>query len=403
MDFPLYVAKRYLFSKSSSNAVNIITAVSILGVAVGTMALLVVLSAFAGLEKFSTSMLTTFDPDIKITSIEGKSFLYTDRIDSIVKSNSEIKAYTKTLEEKVFLRYRDKEYISKIKGVDSSFTSVNSVDSTIYAGRWLSNNLSNNEIVIGGGVSHYLSLGLKDSYKPLEVYVVKPGKGQITDPMSGFKRKDAFPVGSFAIEKEIDEKYVISSLNFIQNLLRYKSNQISAIEIKLKSNTNDKNIAERLKSTLGDKFEVKTQREQHALIYKMMNTEKVVTYLIFTLILIIAVFNVIGSVSMLIVDKKKNLHTLWSMGASESLLRKTFVNVGLLVTFIGGVSGIILGSSLVLLQYHFHFLTFGGGMAYPVELNISNIFIVTFTIFVIGYLASKLSVLRLNAKLFNKV
>jgi len=402
MDFPLYIAKRYLFSKSTSNAVNIITAVSILGVAVGTMALLVVLSAFAGLENFSTSMLSTFDPDIKVTSVEGKSFFYTDKIDSILKSNSEIKVYTKTLEEKVFLRYRDKEFISKIKGVDTSFTKVNTVDSTIYAGRWLSNSSKLNEIVIGGGISHYLSLGLTDNYKPLEVYVVKPGKGQISDPMSGFKRKDAFPVGAFAIEKEIDEKYIISSLHFIQDLLKYKDNQISAIEIKLKQNTNDKNVATTLKSLLGDGFDVKTQREQHALIYKMMNTERIVTYLIFTLILIIAVFNVIGSVSMLIVDKKKNLHTLWSMGASESLLRRTFVMVGILITFIGGVSGIVIGSTLVTLQHYFKFLTFGGGMAYPVELNTSNILIVTFTIFTIGYIASRLSVLRLNKNLLNQ-
>lgn len=402
MDFPLYIAKRYLFSKSSSNAVNIITAVSILGVAVGTMALLVVLSAFAGLEKFSTSMLSTFDPDIKITSVEGKTFLYTDDIDGLVSNDKDIKAYTKTLEEKVFLRYRDKEFISKIKGVDTSFTKVNFVDSAIYAGRWISNDVSNNEIVIGGGVSHYLSLGLNDSYKPLEVYVVKPGKGQITDPMSGFKRKDAFPVGSFAIEKEIDEKYVLSSLYFIQNLLRYSDNQISAIEIRLNPKANDKIVADRLKLKLGDSFDVKTQKEQHALVYKMMNTEKIVTYLIFTLILIIAVFNVIGSVSMLIVDKKKNLHTLWSMGASESLLRKTFVMVGILVTFIGGLSGIVLGSTLVLIQYYFNFLTFGGGMAYPVELNISNILVVIFTIFTIGYIASRLSVLRLSKNLFQE-
>ena len=402
MDFPLYIAKRYLFSKSSSNAVNIITAVSILGVTVGTMALLVVLSAFAGLEKFSTSMLSTFDPDIKITSVEGKSFFYTSDIDSILRNTNGIDAYTKTLEEKVFLRYRDKEYISKIKGVDSNFSNVNAVNSSIYAGRWLSDNSDNNEVIIGGGISHYLSLGLSDNYKPLEIYVVKPGKGQITDPMGSFKRKDAFPVGAFAIEKEIDEKYIISSLPFARNLLNYKKNQISAIEIKLLPNIDDKSFANKLKQLLGDDFEVKTQQEQHALVYKMMNTEKIVTYLIFTLILIIAVFNVIGSVSMLIVDKKKNLHTLWSMGASEVLLRKTFVKVGLLITTIGAVSGIVLGSTLVLSQYYFNFLTFGGGIAYPVELNISNILIVTLTIFSIGYAASRLSVLRLNKDLLSQ-
>ena len=398
MDFPLHIAKRYLFSKNSSNAVNIITAVSILGVAVGTMALLVVLSAFAGLEKFSTSMFSTFDPDIKITKVEGKTFLFTSELDSLLQANSEIEAYTKTLEEKVFLRYRDKEYISKIKGVDTNFTKVNFVDSAIYAGRWISQN-NNNEIVIGGGVSHYLSLGLNDSYKPLEIYVVKPGKGQITDPMSGFKRKDAFPVGSFAIEKEVDEKYVISSLSFIQSLLKYENNQISAIEVRLKPRYSNRIIAKMLKLELGEEFDVKTQKQQHALIYKMMNTERVVTYLIFTLILIIAVFNVIGSVSMLIVDKKKDLHTLWSLGASGSLLRKVFVMVGILVTFIGGIGGIILGSILVVLQYEFGFLTFGGGVAYPVELNASNVLIVTFTIFTIGYIASRLSVLRLTEKI----
>jgi len=398
MDFPLYIAKRYLFSKNSSNAVNIITAVSILGVAVGTMALLVVLSAFAGLEKFSTSMFSTFDPDIKITKVEGKTFLFNDDLDSLLLSHSEILASTKTLEEKVFLRYRDKEYISKIKGVDINFTKVNFIDSAIYAGRWISDS-NKNEVVIGGGVSHYLSLGLNDTYKPLEIYAVKPGKGQITDPMSGFKRKDAFPVGSFAIEKEVDEKYVISSLNFIQGLLKYDDNQISAIEVRLKQGYSNRLVANNLRLALGNEFDVKTQKQQHALIYKMMNTERVVTYLIFTLILIIAVFNVIGSVSMLIVDKKKDLHTLWSLGASDSLLRRVFIMVGILVTFIGGIGGVILGSILVMIQYKFGFLTFGGGVAYPVELNISNVLIVTFTIFTIGYIASRLSVLRLTEKI----
>lgn len=402
MNFPSYIAKRYLFSKSSNNAVNIITGVSISGVAVGTMALLVVLSAFAGLEKFSLAMLSTFDPDIKITSAEGKSFTFTDSVNNILQKESSIQAYSKTLEEKVFLRYRDKEFIAKVKGVDANFTNVNMVDTTIYAGRWISAEDAENEIVIGGGVSHYLSLGLRDNYKALEIYVVKPGKGQISNPMNSFRRKDAFPIGTFSIEKEIDEKYVISSLSFLQDLLRYNSEEVSAIEIKLNRDTDPKLTASNLEKKLGNKFIVETQREQHALIYKMMNTEKIVTYLIFTLILIIAVFNVVGSISMLIVDKKNDLHTLWSVGASEELLKKIFIRVGLLVTFIGGISGIALGSVLVLLQTYFSFLTFGGSntMAYPVELNFNNILIVFFTIISIGYVASKLSVIRLKKELF---
>ena len=402
MKFSFFIAKRYLFSKNKNNAVNIISAVSIIGVTIGAMALLVVLSAFAGLEKFSISMLSTFNPDIKVSPSEGKSFLLEADIETKILSIDEVSSISKTLEEKVFLRYKGKEFISKIKGVDSNFSKVNHLDSAIYAGRWMLSDKSN-EVIVGGGISHYLSLGLNDSYNRLEVYVVKPGKGQISDPMSGFRRKDAQPVGLFAIEKEIDEKFMISNLSFAQSLLRYSDNQISNIEIKLKDSNKDKAIAEELKQVLGDSFIVETQKEQHAVIYRMMNTERVVTYLIFTLILIIAIFNVIGSISMLIVDKKEDIRTLWNLGSSELELKQIFTNVGILITIVGGFTGLFLGSTLVLLQYHYEFLKFGGGsLAYPVELTISNILISGLTILTIGYIASKLAVKRLSRNIYSR-
>jgi len=401
MNFSLFIAKRYLFSKNTNNAVNIITAISIVGVAFGAMALLVVLSAFSGLEKFSISMLSTFNPDIKITSNTGKTLSFNENIEKTLKDNDQVAFYSKTLEEKVFLRYKDKEFISKIKGVDSNFKNVNRIESSLYAGRW-PENTSSNEILVGGGIAHFLSLGLNGIYNRLEIYVVKPGTGQISDPLSGFRRLDAIPVGLFAIEKDVDEKYIISNMSFAQELLRYDSTQISAIELKLKDASKDFDVADELKKSLGANYNIETQKEQNSVIYRMMNTEKLVTYLVFTLILIIAIFNVIGSISMLIVDKKKNISTLWNLGASEKELRKIFTKVGLLITVIGGISGIILGSAIVLAQYYFEFIRFGGAgsLAYPVELNISNIVISSITIFVIGFVASKFSVRKLKKEVY---
>ena len=369
----------------------------------GSMALLVVLSAFSGLEKFSLSMLSTFDPDIKISPVLGKTFTFNDSTSYILDNEDEILSYSKTLEEKVFLRYRDKEFISNIKGVDSCFSKVNAVDTTLYSGRWFSKEIVENEVIVGGGISHYLSLGLNDKFKPLEIFVVIPGKGQISNPINSFRRKNAYPVGLFAIEKEIDQKYVISQLAFAQKLLNYSNDAIGSIEIKLKDPLISSEVSERLKHKFGDRYIIKTQREQHAVVYKMMNTEKIVTYLIFTLILIIAVFNVIGSISMLIVDKKENLKTLWNIGIPESVLKKVFVDVGLLVTFIGGISGVVIGTLLVLAQYYFKIITFGSAssMAYPVELSLYNLLVVIVTIFTIGYIASKVSVRKLNKELLH--
>ncbi|MCK5825042.1 MAG: ABC transporter permease [Ichthyobacteriaceae bacterium] len=400
MNLPTFIAKRYLFSKNSNNAINIITIVSVVGVAIGTMALFVVLSAFSGLENFSMSMLSTFDPQIKITPISGKTFKVNTKIDSLVKSEQRVNDFSYTLEEKVFLRYREKEFISNIKGVDSRFLKVNKIDSTIYAGTWFTD--IKTEVVIGGGIAHYLSMGLNDNFNPLEIYVVKPGKGNITDPMNSFKRKNAYPVGVFAIEKEIDERYVVASLPYVQNLLNLKSTSVSAIELKLVKNSVPAEVAYSLQQKLGNKFVVKTQKEQHALIYRMMNTERIVTYLIFTLILIIAVFNVIGSITMLIVDKKSNIHTLWSIGASEQLIKKIFVYVGFLITVVGSAIGITLGVLLVYIQDTYKFIRFGGSLstAYPVDLNFDNFILVIGTIFAIGYLASKISVIKLNKNFF---
>jgi lipoprotein-releasing system permease protein len=399
MSFSTFVAWRYLFSKSSNNAVNIITAVAILGVAVGSFALTVVLSAFSGLESYSLAMYSSFDPEIKISASKGKYFQFDSEFEDIL-SDERIADYSKTIEEKAFLRYRSMEYICKVKGVDANFTLVNSVDSNIYAGRWL-NSLSDNETVIGGGISHYLSLGLVDQFKKLEVYVVKPGKGDITNPMNSFKRLDAQPVGMFSIEKEIDEKYIFVNTEFARQLLNLDKNVYSFVEIKLKDPKQIDAVQDYLQNKLGADFQVKNHEQQQEVIYRMMNTEKLVTYLVFTLILIIAVFNVIGSTSMLIVDKSDNIKTMWHLGASEADLKNVFSKIGILITVVGGFSGMFLGVALVYSQIKGEFLKFGGdfSLAYPVELKMSNLLLVAFTILTIGFIASKFSVSKLSKRM----
>lgn len=402
MKFSNFVAWRYLISKSSNNAVNIITMVAILGVTVGSFALTIVLSAFSGLEEYSLSMLSTFDPELKISPKEGKHFEFTSSIQNILEDDN-IFSYSKTIEEKVFLRYRGMEYICKIKGVDKNYLDVNAIDSNLYAGRWINPLSPVNETVIGGGISHYLNLGLRDDLKSLEVYVLKPGKGIISDPLKSFKRLNTRPVGIFSLEKEIDEKYMFVYNKYVQNLLDLDSNKFSYIEVRLNDLSKLSSTQEMLQKKLGDTFSIKNREQQQELIYRMMNTEKLVTYLVFTLILIIAVFNVIGSTSMLIVDKNKNIKTLWSLGANEKILKDVFMKIGLLISFIGGGSGIIMGVLLVLAQKSFGIIRFGGNIAmpYPVDLKILNIAIVGLTISVIGYLASKISVMQLNRKLYS--
>lgn len=398
MNFPFFIAKRYLFSKSSSNAVNIITGVSVFGVSIGAFALILVLSVFSGLENMTIQMLNTFDPELKITPAQGKTFeLSEQQITSLRKINGVAHAST-TLEEKVFVTYKDREYIAWLKGIDQEYLSVNRMDTTVYRGRWF-NPDETDKVVAGHWVAHHLSMPLRDFYQPLKIHAPNSAKVAASRPDKAFKTVNSEMVGIFAFDKEHDEKYIIAPISLPRQLLG-KANAISAIEIALLPGHKAEEVKTNLETFLGSAFEVKTRRQQHELVYKMMNTENVATYLIFTLILIIALFNVTGSIVMLILDKKDNLKTLWALGASEKELKKVFVLEGMLITFFGGMIGLALGIVLVLLQEQFGLIRLGGEFSspYPVELTIGNVMAVIVTISILGYFASKISVGRLSRK-----
>jgi lipoprotein-releasing system permease protein len=400
MNFSLYIAKRYLVSKSTNNAINIITIFATLGVIVATMALFVVLSGFSGLKDFSKSFYQAAHPDIKITAAKGKTFLFTDSIAQILKVNKEIKVFSKVLEERAFFNYQDKEHIAFIYGVDQNFTQVVSIDTTVIAGEWLSPGIPYG-VVVGNVISNKLSLGI-DYLNPLHIYIPKSGNTyDLTNPQSMVHTSQVQNIGVFAIIDEIDAKYVFAQLPIVQELLQYPLNQISGIVVKLNPKTNPDSFAEKLQLSLGNTFKVQTREQINAVFYRMLNTENLVLYFIFTLVLIIALFNIIGTIIMMILDKKHNLKTLYNMGVTIPQLQKIFVYQGFLLSVFGLIMGLILGVILVILQYHYSLLMINTNLAYPVKLTFQNIFIVVFTMSILSFFASKIAGSRINKKMLS--
>ena len=398
MNFPFYIAKRYLFSKSSNNTINIITSIATFGVIIGTLALFIVLSGFSGLRAINLGFLSTADPDIKITSAKGKSFLFNNDIKTIITNQEGIASYSKIIEERAFFEFHKKTHIAYIKGVDTNYTFVNSIDTTVYIGTWLDTKIPYG-VIIGNGISNTLSVGVFDFLEPLKIYVPKPGKGYITNPKKAFSKIDTQPIGIFALSGDLDKKYTFVSLKLAQELLSYSENQISAIEIKVTNLKQRSQIITALKNNLGDTFTIETREQLNTVFYKMLNTENLMSYLIFTLILIIALFNVIGAIIMMILDKRDNLKTLYNIGASIKEIKRVFILQGFLLSVFGLIIGLSVGIILVLLQQKYELFMITQHLAYPVELTFLNITTVIITILVLGFLASKIASSRISKKL----
>ncbi len=395
MNFPLYIAKRYLFSKSSNNTINIITIIATLGVIIGTMALFIVLSGFAGLKTFSVSFLQTSDPDFKITAVKGKSFEFTQNFKNSLEETAGIYEYTNVIEERAFFEFKGKTELAYIKGVEENYIKINNVDTAIVIGRWLDFDFTN-QAIIGNTISNKLSMGINDYLEPLKIYVPKPGSGYVTSVKNDISSIIVQPVGIFALTEELDRKFVFIPLQLAQKLLSYKTNQISAVEVKVTNIDNRSIIINQLQQKIGDDFKIQTREQLNATFYKMLNTENLASYLIFTLILIIALFNVIGALIMMIFDKKANLKTLYNLGATLKDIRKIFVLQGFLLCIFGLIIGLILAILLVFTQKTYGLFMITSTLAFPVEFQLSNVIIVFFTILVLGFIAAKIASSRIT-------
>jgi len=397
LNFPFYIAKRYTVSFSKSTAINIITGIASLGIIVSAMSLFVVLSVFSGLREFSLSFANDTDPDLKISGTTGKSFEISPEQDTQLKNSKTIALYSKVVEERVLFYFNGKEQVAYLKGVDSIFKSINPFDKKFYGGQWLNPNTS--QVVVGLGITNKLSMGLFDYNNPFEVFVPKPGKGTIESPNDAFNKAVLVPIGIYAINEDLDNKYVFADLGLAQELLQYKPNQVSAMEVKLKPNTTDDAAIAELKTIFKNKVTVKTRAQLNDSLYKMLNTENIAVYLIFTLVIVVALFNLVGALIMMILDKKGNLKTLFNLGAEIRHLRGIFLLQGSLLTFTGGVIGLLLGIIIVILQKQFSLIMVTPSMAYPVVFSFTNILIVLLTIMVLGFLASLIASSRVSKKL----
>lgn len=399
MNFPLYIAKRYLFSKSKNNAINIISRIASGGIIVGAMALFVVLSVFSGLRIFSLSFSNDFDPDLKVNPIYGKSFSISPEQERKIKKIEGVVNFSKIIEERVLFSFNGKQHVSNIKGVDCNFSKVNKASQKLFNGQWLKQNTY--QCVVGYGISEKLSIGLFDFNNPFEVYAPKPGKGNIDNPEEAFNRSDLIPVGIYAISEELDSKYVFADLGLVQELLEYKPTQISGIEIRTKPNISNAEVIDAITKICNNKVEVKTRAQLNATLYKMLNTENIAVYLIFTLVIIIALFNLIGSLIMMVLDKKANLKTLYNLGTEVKDLRKIFLLQGTLLSVFGGLIGLILGIIVVVIQQQFQLIMITPSLAYPVEFSLQNVAIVFGTIVALGFIASLIASSRVTKKLLD--
>ena len=394
MSFPLYIAKRYLFSKTSNNAINIITIIASFGVIIGSLALFIILSGFSGLRTFSYNLLDVSDPDIKITTSIGKSFLVAEDLQQTLNVNTSINVISKVIEERVFLEYNEKTEIAFVKGVEENYTKISNIESSLNIGTWLQKDYSNTA-VIGRGISNKLSLGISNYGLPLKIMIPKPGKGFI-NPRRPFYEIDTQIVGIYSGTEEFEGKFVYTSIEKARELLRFKENQVTAIELKLKNSQTSDEVAFVLRNTLGSNFKVQTKEQLNEVFYKVINTENFVSYLIFTLIVIIALFNVIGAIIMMIIDKKANLKTLFNLGATIKEIKRIFIIQGFMLTFLGMCIGLLLGVALVFLQKKFEIFMIVPNLAYPVEFRITNLLIVFFTIIILGFIAAKIASSRIS-------
>ena len=396
MKFPLFVAKRYLFSRSSNNAINIITIISALSIIAGSAALFIVLSAFSGLKEFSLSFSSVFDPDLKVLATTGKTFELSAENEQKIGEINGIASFSKIIEERAFLEFKGKNKVAYIKGVDGDYPEVNAVDSTLIFGSWVEQNTP--QAVIGLGINRALDVGINNYDDLLQVMVPKPGTGQITDPTQAFSTSRVNVTGMYQVSEELDSKYVFTPIDFARKLLNYDENRLSSIEIKLAPNADAEKVNQAIERLMDGQVTVKTRIQLNDKLYKMLNTENLAVYLIFTLVLIIALFNLVGSIIMIILDKRENIKTLHSLGANYKEIKRIFFLQGALMTIAGGLLGVLIGALIVGGQIQFDLVMITPSLPYPVKFELWNFIAVIVTISVLGILASIAASSRVQPK-----
>ena len=376
-----------MVSKKSKNVVHYVSLISMIGVAICTASLILVLSVFNGFEKLILSLYNSFDPPIKVSVLESK---VSDFLEAKTYLNDNNIKYSEVLEEKVLLRYQDNEYIATLKGVDNNFKSINSIDSLLIAGDYLDSYTSTNTAIVGQGIAYHLSMNIGNIFDQLQLYIPDRELKNLLRPETSFIQQSVLPVGVFAIQSDFDSEYVLTNIDFMREVLN-RDSLSSSLEI-LCSDSKIFKIQSDLKTILGNSFSVKTRYQQHAFLYKILNSEKLAVFIILSFILVIATFNIISALTMQMIDKKKDIILLSNLGASPKLKKLVFILKGVLRSTIGLLIGLLIGLFIAWLQIKFGIIKMGNGSFvvddYPVDIHFSDIILVLSTVFAIGCIAS---------------
>lgn len=396
MNLPFLISRRYLFAKRSTNAINIITGISVLGVAIGTAALILVLSVFNGFEDLLSNLFGHFNPELKITPAKGKTFEADSLVLSKLRALPGVEIVSETLEEIAFFEHNGSQDFGVLKGVDSLFARVNGIDSdtTLREGQYLLKDAERNCLVLGAGVRNKLSVNVDNPLSTITVYMPEKQTGLLDKP---FKTRLASPVGTFAIQQEFDNEYVLTNLAFVRELLEAPPTLVSALEIKCIPGTDMVQVKNQARALLGEGFIMKDRYEQNEAFFKVMQLEKWMGFAITSLMLLLMAFNTVGALWMIVLDKQRDISTLKSLGATDSTVRWIFLLEGSLLTLLGMGIGLVLAGVLYIAQKELGIVTIPEGFlvdSYPIAMRASDFLPVTLTVLGIGLLASLLPARR---------
>ena len=384
------IAFRYFFSKNEQTVINRINFLSLILIIISSASLFIVLSAFDGLKTFGLSFSNKFDADYELSPTTGKYLTLSSKKFSEIKNIDEIIEVAPQIEEKVFLSFKEKNQVAVLKGVDSTYNKVIPIKDLVLIGDWIDYDTS--KTVIGYGISTKLGLGVYDYSSFLKISVPQNKTSSILN-LNPFKSLPLIVVGLYQINEELDNKYIFTSISFAKDLLNLKENQYSNIILKTNNNENKKQLEKKINLIVGEKIKLTSRLEKNAALYKMLNTENIAVYFIFSLVMIVSLFNLIGSLIMMILNKKKEMKILIAMGISNKNLSQIFYLIGLIICFIGGVTGISLGAFLVFIQKYSSIVYVPGtNLAYPVEFNLKNIITVFLTLIILGSISSLWSI-----------
>jgi len=391
LNLPFFIAKKYFFSKKKKNFINVISVISMLVVGIGTMALIIVLSVFNGLEGLLRSTYGSFDAEVIVSATQGKSFVYTDDLKTKIEGLEAVDLIAEVIEDNVLIKYKNAQRVVRMKGVSESFIDQQRLQNSLVYGELKLSEENLNYAIIGRGVQYDLSINPNNDFFSLQVYYPKNIGPRVTNPSKIYNTKRVITASVFSIEKYYDENYIIVSLDFAADLLSYNQKR-TALEISLKPGKDEKKAAIALKNLLGKAYTVRSGDELHADLFKFMKWEKLIVFMTFFLIIAIASINIYFSLTMLVIDKKKDIATLHALGASKKVIRWTFLSVGMIIAFTGASLGLTLGLIISGLQQEYGFVSMGMQSAlmtaYPVIISISDVFLTVFAIIVITLLAT---------------